>query len=174
MAVPTVLTVPARVAPAEPIELGAAGGDLGVEANLADAVPEGLGEPEVAVRARRDVERLTAAQPVGNSVTTPAGVMRPMRLPVAAVLGEPEVAVGADGDADGARPRLSPVRNSVITPAGVMRPIASPVVLGEPELPSGPATMPAGWLAGGDPGRELGDRAGRRDPPDRGCSRPAR
>ncbi len=80
--------------------------------------------------------------PAVNSVTTPAGVIRPIRLPSNSVnqrlpSGPAAIPVGraAGGDAGG---------NSVTTPAGVIRPIRLPENSVNQRLPSGPAAIPCG------------------------------
>src|SRR5665213_2490958 len=89
--------------------------------------------------------------PAANSVTMPAGVMRPIR----ATFVGPPVSVnhmfpsGPLAMPDGPEPGVIPVENSVITPAGVMRPMRSPQPSVNQRLPSGPAAIPVAWLVNG-------------------------
>ena len=57
------------------------------------------------------------------------------------------------------------IGNSVMTPAVVIRPILLPICFGEPEV-AVRARRDAVRMAAGAWDRELGDDAGRRDPPD--------
>ena len=54
-----------------------------------------------------------------NSVTTPAGVMRPIRRPLVSV--NQRLPSGPATMSRGLLPAVMPVANSVTTPAGVMR-----------------------------------------------------
>src|SRR6266581_341096 len=77
-----------------------------------------------------------------NSVTTPAGVMRPMLFPLNSVNQRLP-----SGPAVMPKGLLSPVgmeNSPVTTPAGVMRPILFPEYSVNQRLPSGPAVMPRG------------------------------
>ena len=84
-------------------------------------------------------------------MTTPSGVIRPIRLPFQ--FREPQVAIGAGRDAVGCAPAVMPALNSVTTPSGVIRPIRLPLLFREPQVAIGagrdaapgcaPAVMPA-------------------------------
>ena len=110
---------------------------------------------------------LPALIPAENSVTVPVGVMRPMR-PSNSV--NQRLPSGPAVIPRGSLFALIPDWNSVTVPVGVIRPIrrfeAVQLDSVNQRLPSGPAVIPAGPLFGADARRELGDRAGRGDPPD--------
>ncbi len=108
---------------------------------------------------------LPAVIPFEYSVTTPAGVMRPI-LPASSV--NQRLPSGPTVIPNGRLLAVIPFENSVTTPVGVMRPILSVVVSVNQRFPSGPATMPFGLGAGRDPGREPVHHPVHRDPPDRG------
>ena len=103
-------------------ELGddAGGGDP-PDAVAVDSVNQRLpsGPAAIAVRMRVGV------MPALNSVTTPAVVIRPIGW---RLFREPEIAVGAGGDADRRRAGGMPALNSVMTPAVVIRPIRLPPI----------------------------------------------
>src|ERR1041385_3371078 len=83
---------------------------------------------------------------VANSVNTPAGVRRPTLPGTSANHRLPSRPVAtANGDA-----LTVGITNSVSAPAVVMRPILLPIFSVNHRLPSGPATMPAGWPAAGN------------------------
>ena len=118
--------------------------DLGRRLASDDELPElgllELGEPEVAVGAGRDA--VGAAVDGGDEeLGDDTGGRDPADL-VVVELGEPEVAVGPaviwktrPGSGSG---------NSVTTPAGVIRPILWPLFSVNQRLPSAPATMSSG------------------------------
>src|SRR5947209_6088881 len=81
-----------------------------------------------------------ALMPLANSVTVPAGVMRPMRFPPDSV--NHRLPSGPDVICSGERPVALP--NSVTVPARVMRPIRSALSSVNQRLPSGPAAIPTG------------------------------
>ena len=80
-----------------------------------------------------------AVMPALNSVMTPLGVMRPIRLPVSSA--NHRLPSGPAVMPCAFAPAVSPL-NSVTTPSGVMRPIRLPVSSVNQRLPSGPAVMP--------------------------------
>ena len=71
--------------------------------------------------------KLSAGMPAENSVTTPAGVIRPIRLPSSSV--NQRLPSGPAVISSGALPAVMPAENSVMTPAVVIRPIRLPFVL---------------------------------------------
>ena len=107
---------------------------------------------------------LPAVMPLLNSVTAPAGVMRPMRLPLCSV--NQRLPSGPAAMPVGPLLAEMPLLNSVTVPAGVMRPMRLPVGLGEPEVAVRPRRDAVRLAAGGDAAAELGDRAGRGDAAD--------
>ena len=106
----------------------------------------------------------------GNSVRAPAGVIRPIApCSESGLLGEPEVAVGADRQS---RPGMAIACRERELGDGARR--RDPAdrgtgrrILGEPEVAVG-ADRQVGWDAIACRERELGDGARRRDPADRG------
>ena len=78
--------------------------------------------------------------------------------PVAVELGEPEVAVGAGGDAEDAG-RVGR-GNSVMVPSVAMRPILWPLFSTNQRLPSGPSVMPSGEAAAVGTGNSVKTPAG--------------
>ena len=78
--------------------------------------------------------------PALNSVTTPAGVIRPIRSPATSV--NHRLPSGPAVMPKGSEPAVMPALNSVTTPAGVIRPIRLPANSVNHRLPSGPAVMP--------------------------------
>ncbi len=85
---------------------------------------------------------LFGLMPAENSVTTPAGVMRPIRFPSASA--NQRLPSGPAVMPVGLLCGLMPAENSVSRPAGVMRPIRFPSRSVNHRLPSGPDVMPTG------------------------------
>ena len=79
--------------------------------------------------------------PAVNSVTTPAGVMRPMPRRCSSV--NQRLPSGPRVMPSGRLPGVMPAQNSVTTPAGVIRPMRPPSSANQ-TLPSGPAVIPRG------------------------------
>ena len=109
--------------------------------DAADATASG--EPQRTIRPQRHVIN-PDAEGSGNSVITPAVVMRPIPLPAF----EPSANHSAPSGPVVMLPGELPlaIENCVITPAVVMRPIWWPLASVNHKLPSGPAAMPVGWL----------------------------
>ena len=82
--------------------------------------------------------------PWWNSVTTPAGVMRPIPLPSGSV--NQRLPSGPDVMSSGLAPGEMPWLNSVTAPVGVIRPIPAPST--NQRLPSGPRVMLSSKLFG--------------------------
>ena len=80
-----------------------------------------------------------AVMPALNSVTTPSGVIRPIRLPYRSV--NHRLPSGPAVMPAGPAPAVMPALNSVTTPSGVIRPIRLPLNSVNHRLPSGPAVM---------------------------------
>ena len=94
---------------------------------------------------------------IGNSVTTPAVVIRPILLPSASV--NQRLPSGPAAMPDG-RLLAVGIGNSVMTPAVVIRPILLRVVLGEPEVAVRAGRDARTVRCWPSEGRELGDDAG--------------
>ena len=106
-----------------------------------------------------------AVMPAAELGDDAGGVIRPIRLP--SRLGEPQVAVGAGGDAATVpRRRVMPALNSVTTPARGDPPDPVAASFGEPQVAVGAGRDPEGSAPAVMPARELGDDPGRGDPPD--------
>ena len=78
---------------------------------------------------------------IGNSVTLPSMVMRPMRLPAASLNHSAPSRTEIDS---GFAPGVMPSVNSVMRPSGVMRPMRLTSLSENQTLPSGPRMMPSG------------------------------
>src|SRR5262245_4972429 len=85
--------------------------------------------------------------PAENSVTTPAGVIRPILFARASV--NQRLPSGPRVIPAGPLLGAMPAENSVIPPAGVIRPIRLLPNSANQRLPSGPAVISAGWLPNG-------------------------
>ena len=83
--------------------------------------------------------------PAENSVTAPAGVIRPIR-PARSYSVNQRLPSGPAAIPAGPLFGVMPAENSVTTPAGVIRPIRFPLYSVNQRLPSGPAAIPAGPL----------------------------
>jgi hypothetical protein len=97
---------------------------------------------------------------VGNSLTVPPGVIRPILLPVASV--NQRLPSGPAAIPFGLLPPEMPVENSVTAPLGVIRPILLELNSVNQRLPSGPAAISTSWLDAGIPVEKLPDRRRRR------------
>src|SRR5262245_30358813 len=93
------------------------------------------------------VSAVPGVMPAENSVTTPAVVIRPIRLLPVSV--NQRLPSGPRVIPTGLLLGVMPAENSVITPAGVIRPIQLLPFSVNQRLPSGPAVISAGALRNG-------------------------
>ena len=154
-----------------PIPLGysSMGPSLGDPPDLVDVL---LGEPEVAVRERRDVPGLRVRR--RQRVLRDDALRGDLPDLVPDALREPEVAVRAGRDP--VRPRCPATRaeNSVIVPLGVIRPIVSRSDSVNQRFPSGPGTIVYGRLSACGSGNSVTSvRPGIPAGPTRASERPA-
>ena len=114
-----------------------------------------FGEPDRIIRTGRDSERLAFGVAIANSVIlSVTGLIMPI-LPTP-ILGEPEVAVGAEGDAEGLGIRRRNLEFRDRVGLGLMVPILSAPNSVNQMLPPGPARHSVG--SGGRSARNTGIR----------------